>query len=105
MRHVEQAGCLARRQVFFEWAPWERFLELFGGSLPIPVMIAVWPVRSLKMALRLHHEVPGIEVPEDMIREMEQTLKQGSIPSATAALVMKRPRRNPRSAREKSLRS
>ncbi len=34
-------------------------------------MIAVWPVQSLKMALRLHHEVPGIEVPEDLIAAME----------------------------------
>jgi homocysteine S-methyltransferase len=34
-------------------------------------LIAVWPVQSLKMALRLHHEVPGIEVPEGMLRDME----------------------------------
>ncbi|HSO21969.1 MAG TPA: hypothetical protein VLT81_03620, partial [Chondromyces sp.] len=32
---------------------------------------AVWPLRSLKMALRLHHEVPGIVVPEDLLAELE----------------------------------
>lgn len=70
-RKIDNGAHFAMTQVFFEWPPWERFLELFGGALPIPVLIAVWPVRSLKMALRLHHEVPGIEVPEDLIRDME----------------------------------
>ncbi|MEE4273552.1 MAG: bifunctional homocysteine S-methyltransferase/methylenetetrahydrofolate reductase [Thermoanaerobaculales bacterium] len=70
-RKIDNGAHYAMTQVFFEWAPWERFLELFGGALPIPAMVAVWPVRSHKMALRLHHEVPGIEVPERMLREME----------------------------------
>ncbi len=70
-RKIDNGAHFAMTQVFFEWPPWERFLELFGGRLPIPVMIAVWPVQSLKMALRLHHEVPGIEVPEDLIAAME----------------------------------
>ena len=70
-RKIDNGAHYAMTQVFFEWAPWERFLELFGGALPIPAMVAVWPVRSHKMALRLHHEVPGIEVPEGMLREME----------------------------------
>ncbi len=70
-RKIDNGAHFAMTQVFFEWPPWERFLEIFGGKLPIPVMIAVWPVQSLKMALRLHHEVPGIEVPEDLIAAME----------------------------------
>jgi methionine synthase I (cobalamin-dependent)/5,10-methylenetetrahydrofolate reductase len=70
-RKIDNGAHYAMTQVFFEWPPWERFLELFGGSLPIPVMVAVWPVQSLKMALRLHHEVPGIEVPDDLIEAME----------------------------------
>jgi homocysteine S-methyltransferase len=70
-RKIDNGAHFAMTQVFFEWAPWERFLELFGGTLPIPALTAVWPVRSLKMALRLHHEVPGIEVPQDMLEAME----------------------------------
>jgi len=70
-RKVDNGAHYAMTQVFFEWPPWERFLELFGGRLPIPVLIAVWPLRSLKMALRLHHEVPGIEVPEDLLQAMD----------------------------------
>ena len=70
-RKIDNGAHFAMTQVFFEWAPWERFLELFGGTLPIPALVAVWPVRSHKMALRLHHEVPGITVPRDMLDEME----------------------------------
>lgn len=70
-RKIDNGAHYAMTQVFFEWPPWERFLSLFGGKLPIPVLVAVWPLQSLKMALRLHHEVPGIEVPEDLILAME----------------------------------
>ncbi|HSN55418.1 MAG TPA: bifunctional homocysteine S-methyltransferase/methylenetetrahydrofolate reductase, partial [Candidatus Sulfomarinibacteraceae bacterium] len=70
-RKIDNGAHYAMAQVFFDWAPWERFLEHFGGALPIPALVAVWPVRSLKMALRLPHEVPGIEVPEDLLADME----------------------------------
>jgi len=70
-RKVDNGAHYAMTQVFFEWPPWERFLDLFGGKLPIPVLVAVWPLQSLKMALRLHHEVPGIEVPESLLEAME----------------------------------
>jgi homocysteine S-methyltransferase len=70
-RKIDNGAHFALTQVFFEWGPWERFLEIFGGALPIPVMVAVWPVRSLKMALRLHHEVPGIDVPDDLLAALE----------------------------------
>ncbi len=71
LRKVDAGARWAMTQVFFEWAPWERFLELFGGSPPVPTLVAVWPLRSLKMALRLHHEVPGIDVPESFLADLE----------------------------------
>jgi homocysteine S-methyltransferase len=58
-------------QVCFDWAPWERFVELFHGDLPLPILAAVWPLRSVKMALRLHNEVPGILVPDDLIAALD----------------------------------
>lgn len=70
-RKIDNGAGFVMSQVFFEWAPWERFLELFGGRLPIPALVAVWPVQSLKMALRLHHEVPGIDVPQSLLDAME----------------------------------
>ena len=47
------------------------FTDHCGGELPIPTLAAVWPLRSLKMALRLHHEVPGILVPDDLLAALE----------------------------------
>jgi homocysteine S-methyltransferase len=71
-RKVDNGAHFAMSQVFFEWAPWQRFLDLCGGSSPVPVLVPVWPLQSLQMALRLHHEVPGIDVPEPLIRDLEK---------------------------------
>ncbi len=71
LRKVDAGARWAMTQVFFEWEPWERFLELLGGAPPVPTLVAVWPLRSLKMALRLHHEVPGIDVPESFLSDLE----------------------------------
>lgn len=70
-RKIDAGARWAMTQVFFEWAPWERFLELLGEAPPVPTLVAVWPLRSLKMALRLHHEVPGINVPDDLLTALE----------------------------------
>lgn len=70
-RKVDAGAAFAMSQVFFEWAPWERFLELFGGELPIPALVAVWPLSSFKLALRLQQEVPGIVVPEELLKALE----------------------------------
>jgi homocysteine S-methyltransferase len=42
----------------------DRFFELFGGPSPIPLLVGVWPIRSLELAVRVHNETPGIVVPE-----------------------------------------
>jgi homocysteine S-methyltransferase len=70
-RKVDAGAHFLMSQVFFEWAPWERLLDRCGGALPVPALVAVWPLRSLKLALRLHHEVPGISVPDELIQELE----------------------------------
>jgi len=53
-------------QVCFDWEAWDRFSKLFGGELPIPTLAAVSPLRSLKMAPRLHKEVL-----EDLLTELD----------------------------------
>jgi homocysteine S-methyltransferase len=70
-RKVDNGAHFAMAQVAFDWEAWDRFTRLFGGELPLPALAAVWPLRSLKMALRLHHEVPGIVVPESLLAELE----------------------------------
>jgi homocysteine S-methyltransferase len=70
-RKIDNGAHFAMSQVTFDWDAWDRFADLFGGELPIPALAAVWPLRSLKMALRLHHEVPGIRVPQDLLADLE----------------------------------
>jgi homocysteine S-methyltransferase len=70
-RKIDNGAHFAMSQVCFDWTAWDRFTELFDGELPIPTLAAVWPLRSLKMALRLHHEVPGIVVPEELLAELD----------------------------------
>jgi homocysteine S-methyltransferase len=70
-RKVDNGAHFAMSQVCFDWEPWQRFADYCGGEIPIPTLAAVWPLRSFKMALRLHHEVPGITVPEDLLAALE----------------------------------
>jgi 5,10-methylenetetrahydrofolate reductase len=74
-RKVDQGAHFAMTQVFFEWGCWERFLEHFGGSLPIPALIAVWPLTSYRLALRLHNEVPGIVISKEVQDRLEKAEK------------------------------
>jgi 5,10-methylenetetrahydrofolate reductase len=59
-------------QVFFEWDCWESFLDRFGGSLPIPALVAIWPLTSYRLAVRLDNEVPGIVVPKAIQSGLEK---------------------------------
>ena len=51
-------------QILFDMEYLDRFLERFGGPSPIPLLVGVWPIRSLELAVRVHNETPGIVVPE-----------------------------------------
>lgn len=71
LRKVDAGAQFAMTQVFFEWSCWERFIDRLGGHSPIPVLAAVWPLTSLALAVRLHHEVPGIVVPTDVLERLD----------------------------------
>jgi homocysteine S-methyltransferase len=62
-RKVEAGARFAMTQVLFDLSYLESFLDRIGGS-PIPLLVGVWPIRSLELALRVHNETPGIVVPE-----------------------------------------
>jgi methionine synthase / methylenetetrahydrofolate reductase(NADPH) len=62
-RKLEAGARWAMTQVLFDLSPLESFLERIGGS-PVPLLVGVWPIRSLELAVRVHNETPGIVVPE-----------------------------------------
>jgi len=51
-------------QFLFDLEPLEALRERVGGSWPIPVLVGVWPIRTLELLVRVHNEVPGAVVPE-----------------------------------------
>ena len=60
---LDAGARFAMTQVLFDLSYLESFLDRIGGS-PIPLLVGVWPIRSLELAVRVHNETPGIVVPE-----------------------------------------
>jgi methionine synthase / methylenetetrahydrofolate reductase(NADPH) len=52
--------------------------EARAGKLPAPVVVGILPLVSLKHASFLHHEVPGISIPESTLRRLEQAGDQAA---------------------------
>jgi homocysteine S-methyltransferase len=69
-RKIEAGARFAMTQVLFDVTFLDRFLDALGGSSPIPLLTGIWPVRSFQLAYRLHHEVPGIVVPETVLERL-----------------------------------
>jgi methionine synthase / methylenetetrahydrofolate reductase(NADPH) len=68
---VEAGAHYAMTQPLFDPAHWYAFVKKLGGKPPIPVLIGVWPLNSYKQALRLNNEVPGIVIPEPLLKSLE----------------------------------
>lgn len=68
---IEAGAHFAMTQPLFDPAHWHAFVKKLGGKPPIPVLIGIWPLNSYKQALRLNNEVPGILIPESLLKSME----------------------------------
>ena len=68
---VEAGAHFAMTQPLFDSEHWHAFRKKLGGKVPIPVLIGIWPLNSYKQALRLNNEVPGIVIPEPLLKSME----------------------------------
>jgi methionine synthase / methylenetetrahydrofolate reductase(NADPH) len=68
---VEAGAHFAMTQPLFDPEHWYAFVKKLGGKPAIPVMIGIWPLNSYKQALRLNNEVPGIVIPEPLLKSLE----------------------------------
>ena len=68
---LDAGARFAMTQVLFDLAYLDRFLERPGGARRRPLLVGLWPLWSHQLALRVHNEVPGILVPED-VRALER---------------------------------
>lgn len=53
-------------QPVYDPAAVDRFLAHWGGPLPVPVIAGLLPLVSVRHAEYLHHEVPGIVIPDHL---------------------------------------
>jgi homocysteine S-methyltransferase len=68
-------------QPVYEAGPALNFLERVKneiGTLQVPVVVGVLPLVNPRHAAFLHHEVPGIDIPENTLRRMEQAGENGA---------------------------
>jgi methionine synthase / methylenetetrahydrofolate reductase(NADPH) len=65
-RKVDAGARFGMTQALFDLAYLDRFLDEVGGECPIPLLVGVWPLSSFQLAFRLHNEVPGITIPEEI---------------------------------------
>ena len=68
---IEAGAHFAMTQPLFEADQWHRFLDRFGGPPPVPVIVGIWPLTSHRQAVRLNNEVPGIVIPDAILKELE----------------------------------
>jgi methionine synthase / methylenetetrahydrofolate reductase(NADPH) len=63
-RKVDAGARFAMTQILFDLAALDAFRERIGGTWPIPLLVGVWPIRTLELLVRVQNEVPGMVVPE-----------------------------------------
>jgi len=68
-RKVEAGADIIITQPIYEIGIFERFMKAVE-QLHVPVVVGVLPLRSAKHAEFLHHEIPGINIPEKVREKM-----------------------------------
>ncbi len=76
-RKVAAGARFAMTQLLFGLEPLEAFRERLGGTWPVPLLVGVWPIRTTETLIRVHNEVPGVVVPED-VQERYRAAGSGS---------------------------
>lgn len=89
MEEKIQAGAdFLQTQAIFEPDAFEKFVKL-TGPLKIPILAGIIPLKSAKMAMYLNANVPGIHVPDALIREIDDTVAPDDTSTAIAARTIK----------------
>ena len=67
---LESGARFAMTQPLFDLRYLDEFVDRHGGASPIPLLLGVWPLTSHQLAVRMHNEVPGIDIPEPVQRAL-----------------------------------
>lgn len=75
-RKIESGADFILTQPVFNPAQAESFLEQYKarhGSMKVPILVGVLPLFNLRHAVFLNNEVPGIEIPENILKRMDRS--------------------------------
>ena len=86
---VEAGAEYAITQPVFDPAQLERFLHRVEGYR-IPIIAGIWPLVSLRNAEFLANEVPGVTVPEEILKRMKAVHDQGKEASLAEGVAIAR---------------
>ena len=79
---VAAGAHLIMTQPIYASGQWDRFMERasarWGDRLPLPVLFGVLPLHTARHAEFLHHEVPGITIPDDVRAAMRAAGDRGA---------------------------
>ena len=91
---MEAGAHLIMTQPIYAAAQWQRFMERasarWGDRLPLPVLLGVLPLHTSRHAEFLHHEVPGITIPDEVRSAMAAAGERGMEVGLEAALELLR---------------
>lgn len=62
-----------------------RYKEIVGEPLRLPILMGVMPLYSLRHALFLHNEIPGISIPRHIIKRIEDAGEDAAQEGVTVA--------------------
>jgi homocysteine S-methyltransferase len=68
---IEAGADYAITQPIYNVEAYKKFMDKLGPC-PIPIIMGIWPVVSLRNAEFLKNEVPGVDVPDWVIAEMQK---------------------------------
>jgi methionine synthase / methylenetetrahydrofolate reductase(NADPH) len=77
-KKLEAGAAFALTQPVFDVAVVERFLARFGGRPPLPILMGLLPLFNARHARFLHHEVPGITIPDPVLERIEAADARGT---------------------------
>ena len=73
-RKIEAGAMSIFTQPLFELPVLEKFIKRIE-KFKVPVILGILPLRGVKHASFLHHEVPGIDVPNHIMKQLEEAPK------------------------------
>lgn len=68
---VESGADFVVTQPIYDLSTYKAFIDDLGTS-PLPILMGIWPLLSLRNAEFLKNEVPGVSVPDWVLKEMEK---------------------------------